>query len=135
MIGDRVSYAYTLWSIGTAHKMLGDYSPAWSAFQKADGLFKKTGDTRGRIYTLLGFAEVDWLKASEPHSPLPLRERARVRGGAFWKKSKSIADKSDYAWECLHVKALKNGRVNNLASRYLKAGSLFHPKSMPLNWP
>jgi tetratricopeptide (TPR) repeat protein len=134
-IGDRVSYAYTLWSIGTTHKMLGDYSPAWSAFQKADNLFKKTGDTRGRIYSLLGFAEVDWLKANDPHSPLPLRERARVRGGVHWKKAKAIADKSDYGWERLHVEALKGGQVVNLAPRYRKAGSRFCPASLPVNWP
>ncbi len=126
-IGDRVSYAYTLWSIGTTYKMLGQYTQAWSAFQKADNLFKKTGDTRGRIYSLLGFAEVEWLKAKDPLFPLRLsslspkakwkpgqyrlpmglklkggmRERARVRGGVSWKKAKSIADKSDYAWERL----------------------------------
>ena len=115
--------------------MLGQYQPAWSAFQKADILFKKTGDTRGRIYTLLGFAEVEFLKAASTRSPRPLRERARVRGDAWWKQAKRIADRSKFAWEKLHVEALKDGRVNLLASRYKQAGSKFHPISLPINWP
>ena len=122
-IGDRVSYAYTLWSIGTTYKMLGDYSPAWSAFQKADGLFKKTGDTRGRIYSLLGFAEIGFLRGR------------RSKGLKFWRQAKNIGNKSDYAWERLHVKALRGGQVADLASRYKKAGSFFHPNSFPVNWP
>lgn len=134
-IGDRVSYAYTLWSLGTTYKMLGQYTQAHRAFSKADVLFNKTGDTRGRIYSLLGFAEVEFLKAANLRSPLPLRERARVRGGAWWKKAKSIADKSRFTWEKLHVESLKNGQVHSLASRYQKAGSSFHPDSLPINWP
>ena len=134
-IGDRVSYAYTLWSIGTTCKMLDQYTQAWSAFQKADILFKKTGDTRGRIYTLLGFAEVEFLKAAFLKSPRPLRERARVRGIVWWKQAKQIADRSKFAWEKLHVESLKGGRVNLLASLYKQAGSKFYPKSIPVNWP
>ena len=134
-IGDRVSYAYTLWSIGTTHKMLGQYAKAHGAFGKADKLFQKTGDTRGRIYSLLGFSEIECLKSNNQLSPLPLRERARVRGLLFWKKAKTISDKSDYAWEGLHVEAFKGGEVADLASRYKRAGSLFHPTSLPVNWP
>jgi tetratricopeptide (TPR) repeat protein len=134
-IGDRVSYAYTLWSLGTTYKMLGQYTQAHRAFYKADNLFKKTGDTRGQIYSLLGFAELEWLKTINPRYPLPLRERARVRGWVVWKKAKAIAVKSDFAWERLHVEALKGGRVNDLASRYRKAGSRFFPTSLPVNWP
>jgi tetratricopeptide (TPR) repeat protein len=122
-IGDRVSYAYTLWSIGTTHKMLGRYAQAIQAFHKADKLFKETGDTRGRIYTLLGFAEVEWLKDQS------------ARGKAYWKKAKTIADKSDFAWEKLHMEALKSGRINLLKSRYQKAGSKFYPQSLPVNFP
>ncbi len=122
-IGDRVSYAYTLWSIGTTHKMLGRYAEARQAFQKADGLFQKTGDTRGRIYTLLGFAEILFLRGE------------RTKGDCFWKKAAAVADKSDFAWEKLHVEALKGGRLRPLASRYQKTGSFFHPESLPVNWP
>ena len=149
-IGDRVSYAYTLWSIGTTHKMLGQHTQAWSAFQKADILFKKTGDTRGRIYTLLGFAEVEWLKDfRRGDTEVPFAQGKRVNGALgrdksrpykakgtiYWKLAKQIADRSKFAWEKLHVEALKGGRVNLLASRYKKAGSKFYPTSLPINWP
>jgi len=122
-IGDQVSYAYTLWSIGTAYKMQGLYTQAHWAFYKADSLFKKTGDTRGRIYTLLGFAECEWLKG---HGS---------KGNAYWKQAKLIADRSDFAWENLHVEALKDGRVKNLSVHYKKAGSKFQPEALPVNWP
>lgn len=122
-IGDRVSYAYTLWSLGTTYKMLGQYTQAHRAFYKADTLFKKTGDTRGRIYSLLGFAEVEFLK------------KRLVQGNAWWKKAKSIAGKSDFVWEKLHVQSLKNGKIQPLSSHYQKAGSHFHPISFPVNWP
>jgi tetratricopeptide (TPR) repeat protein len=124
LIGDKVSYAYTLWSIGTAYKMMGlHYPQAHWAFYKADRLFEKTGDTRGRIYTLLGFAESEWLQG---HA---------AKGNAYWKAAKKIADKSDFAWESLHVEALKDGRVKNLSTLYKKAGSKFWPKTLPVNWP
>jgi len=122
-IGDKVSYAYTLWSIGTAEKMLARYPQARKAFQAADKLFLTTGDTRGRIYTLLGFAEVEWL---EGHPSV---------GFANWKKAKSIADQSRFAWEKLHVQALKYGQVNPMARKYHQAGSLFYPVTFPVNWP
>jgi tetratricopeptide (TPR) repeat protein len=122
-IGDRVSYAYTLWSLGTTYKMLEQYGQAHWAFFKADNLFKKTGDTRGRIYALLGFAEIEFLKGHKPK-------------GMKWRKmAKTIGDKSDYVWEKLHVEALKNGNPQNLRSRYRQAGSRFYPKSFPINWP
>jgi hypothetical protein len=103
--------------------MLGQYTQAHWAFYKADNLFKKTGDSRGRIYSLLGFAEVEFLKDH------------KAKGNAWWKKAKSIADKSDYTWEKLHVESIKVGQVRSLASRYQKVGSLFHPTSLPVNWP
>ncbi len=122
-IGDKVSYAYTLWSIGTAEKMLRRFSLARKAFLSADRLFVITGDTRGRIYTLLGFAEVNWM------------EGKLAKGFQFWGKAKSIADKSSFAWEKLHVESLKDGRVNMLETKYKKTGSHFHPEIFPVNWP
>lgn len=122
-IGDRVSYAYTLWSLGTTYKMLGQYPRARLAFDKADHLFKKTGDTRGRIYSLLGFAEIEFLKSHI------------AKGTNWWKKSKAISIKNNFAWENLHVEALKKGRIQPKASSYPKTGSRFHPTSLPVNWP
>ena len=122
-IGDRVSYAYTLWSLGTTYKMLGQYTQAHRAFYKADNLFKKTGDTRGRIYALLGFAEVEFLKGH------------KSKGTTWWKQAKTVADSSHYVWEKLHVESLRNGRVIIPRSKYKKTGSVFFPKSLPVNWP
>jgi tetratricopeptide (TPR) repeat protein len=139
-IGDRVSYAYTLWSIGTSYKMLGQYTRAHRAFYKADNLFKKTGDTRGRIYSLLGFAETEWLKnvRGDAVHGAHGRDKSRpykTKGMTFWKQAKKIADESRYVWEKIHVRSLKNGRVNDLSSKYKKAGSKFYPTSLPVNWP
>jgi tetratricopeptide (TPR) repeat protein len=61
-IGDRVSYAYTLWSVGTTYKMLGKYKEAVKCFNSAAELFKVTKDPRGKIYCILGSAEVDYLE-------------------------------------------------------------------------
>jgi tetratricopeptide (TPR) repeat protein len=163
-IGDRVSYAYTLWSLGTTYKMLGRYTEATRSFQKADLLFHATGDTRGRIYTLLGFAEIEFLKANqhptqrhedakkvvgrgateEPfaagkrlndHRGRDGSRRYTLQGNRHWKKAKAIADRSDYAWENLHVESLKDGKMTPMKDRYLKAGSKFYPKTVPINWP
>ena len=60
-IGDRVSYAYTLWSIGTTYKMLGKYKEAVDSFNSALELFRITKDPRGKIYCMLGSAEVEYL--------------------------------------------------------------------------
>jgi len=61
-IGDKVSYAYTLWSIGTAHKLKGSTEEAARYFDIADKLFKSTGDLRGRSYAALGRAELLWMQ-------------------------------------------------------------------------
>jgi len=122
-IGDRVSYAYTLWSLGTTHKLLGQYTQSHRAFYKADNLFKKTGDTRGRIYALLGHAEIEFIKG---HTN---------KGHQWWKTAKKVSDQSHYLWEKLHVNSIKGGIVHNLEKQYQKAGSQFHPISLPINWP
>jgi tetratricopeptide (TPR) repeat protein len=122
-IGDRVSYAYTLWSLGTTYKMMGAYSPAQKAFARADRLFQRTGDGRGRVYALLGFAEIGYLRG---------RKKEGLRN---WRRARSLAASGSFAWEKLHVEALRGGKVRNLAARYLRAGSSFHPVSLPVNWP
>jgi len=60
-IVDRVSYSYTLWSMGTTHKMLLDLASAQVCFNEAQGLFRKTKDPRGLIYCQLGFGEIAML--------------------------------------------------------------------------
>ena len=122
-IGDRVSYAYTLWSLGTTHKLLGKYSQAHRAFFQADKLFKSTGDTRGRIYALLGHTEIAFIQENQ------------TQGLKWWKEAKKVSDQSHYLWEKLHVDSFKGGTTHNLKKKYQKAGSQFHPVSLPINWP
>jgi len=121
-IGDKVSYAYTLWSIGTAEKMKGNLKAARHSFATADKLFQQTGDDRGRAYVFLGYAELDWLQFQDG-------EKSRHKALAF-------ARGGGYAWEALHAKVMKGGKIaKDSRSHYAKAGSRFYPKGMPLNWP
>jgi tetratricopeptide (TPR) repeat protein len=60
-IGDRVSYAYTLWSVGTTFKMTGHMDRAVKSFKEAAAFFRQTKDPRGMIYCILGKGEVDYL--------------------------------------------------------------------------
>jgi tetratricopeptide (TPR) repeat protein len=121
-IGDKVSYAYTLWSIGTALKMKGDFGNAKTYFSKADVLFRQTGDTRGRAYAFLGFAELKWL--------------AGGKGEADRRKAGMFARKGGYAWEALHARVVRGGKIDsNAQALYRRAGSRFYPKALPVNWP
>jgi len=122
-IGDRVSYAYTLWSLGTTHKLLGQYPQAHRSFFQADKLFKSTGDARGRIYALLGHAEIAFIQENQ------------TQGLKWWREAKKVSDQSHYLWEKLHVSSLKEGKVHHLNKQYQKAGSQFYPMTMPINWP
>ena len=122
IIGDRVSYAYTLWSIGTDLKMKGDFPGAGGYFKKADALFQKTGDARGRAYVFLGYAELKWLEGRD--------------GSGDLRKAGAFAKAGGYAWEALHAKVLKGGRVSPRArALYRSAGSSFVPAKLPVNWP
>ena len=121
-IGDKVSYAYTLWSIGTAYKMMGNITAAKKHFDAADILFRQTGDLRGRSYAALVRAELLWLagKNGEP-------ER---------RKAEAFAKVGGYAWELLHARIMKDGKVSPAArAAYRRAGSKFIPTQPPINWP
>lgn len=154
-IGDRVSYAYTLWSIATTHKMLGGYSKAADYFLKADRFFKQTGDTRGRLYVKQGLSELRFL---------PVDSKLRKSLHHFQNKKENQVPTGEFAWESLHetalvyfgiievgnliakmakapeskLRRLEQSSVKLLAdlkNRYLKTGSRFYPKSLPINWP
>jgi tetratricopeptide (TPR) repeat protein len=73
-IGDRVSYSYTLWSMGTTHKMLGDYQKARYYFRTAEALFRKTKDPRGLIYCRLGMGELALLEGRKDRAEKYIRE-------------------------------------------------------------
>ena len=121
-IGDKVSYAYTLWSIGTTYKLMGQLSDAIEYFNAADKLFQTTGDLRGRSYASLGRAELAWLQGKN--------------GEGERRKAEGFAKSGGYAWEYLHAKMMKDGKVSPTAKgQYKKMGSVFCPKGLPVNWP
>ena len=77
-IGDRISYAYTLWGEGTGLKMVGKEEEAFEAFQAAEAIFQATGDQRGRIYTFLGRGEIALLRGEVGKAEGILREALRI---------------------------------------------------------
>ena len=154
-IGDRVSYAYTLWSIGTTCKMLGEYRKAWKAFQKADALFKKTGDTRGRIYTTIGFYEIRVLSRLHRNQYKIDQELVKFANPSnkftwenihlktltllsLWAVGKALLEANIKELASPKTKELKSAMaviLKEISSLYQKAGSKFHPTSLPVNWP
>jgi tetratricopeptide (TPR) repeat protein len=64
-IGDKASFAYTVWAMATVHKMLGDHNWSAEAFTRAQALFRDTRDHRGAIYCRLGVGELALLQGKE----------------------------------------------------------------------
>src|SRR5581483_11108607 len=61
-IGDKASFAYTVWAMATVHKMRGDYRRSANEFSRAQNLFRETRDHRGTIYCRLGAGELAFLQ-------------------------------------------------------------------------
>lgn len=123
-IGDKVSYAYTLWSLGATYKMTGSYGKALENFNRALCLFRQTKDPRGVIYCKLGFGEIALLKGDD----------------AVAKKYISAAHKESlkygFAVEACHAKVLLSsmtGRMENTC--YNKIGVRLKFRKLPLNIP
>src|SRR5262245_11690741 len=64
-IGDKASFAYTVWAMATVHKMLGDYKRSAEVFARARALLRDTRDHRGSIYCRLGVGELALLQGKE----------------------------------------------------------------------
>jgi tetratricopeptide (TPR) repeat protein len=77
-IGDRISYAYTLWGQGTAYKMVGETEEALKCFLEAEAIFDATGDKRGKIYTLLGKGELACLRGEGAEANKTLQEALQI---------------------------------------------------------
>jgi tetratricopeptide (TPR) repeat protein len=86
-IGDRVSYAYTLWSIGTTYKLIGKIDRAGKSFDESARFFKETKDPRGQIYCILGIGEIDYLRGK------------KKKGMNAFMKSQRLADKYKFGVE------------------------------------
>ena len=123
-IGDKVSYAYTLWSLGTTFKLMERFGEARKALAKADALFKLTKDGRGQAYVQQALAEIE---ALEGHVDKGL---ARLKRSAHLTKP--------YVWEARHhvaLTALLQGQPQKAKKAYQSSGSSFQPISLPVNWP
>ncbi len=123
-MGDRVSYSYTIWSIGTTYKMLGDYKESRKCFKTARYFFDKTKDPRGIIYCNLGLGEIALLE-----------ERKKLAEKYF---IKSIKDAKQYGFmlESCHSEMLESylfGKIKR--SCYNKLGLKLHFKNAPFNIP
>jgi tetratricopeptide (TPR) repeat protein len=57
-IGDKVSYAYTLWGFGITHSLIGNNVKANNYLLRSMKLFQETKDARGIIYCRLGLGQL-----------------------------------------------------------------------------
>src|SRR5262245_59266585 len=57
-IGDKASFAYTVWSMATVHKMRDDYKQSTTEFARARQLLRETRDHRRLISCRLGIEEL-----------------------------------------------------------------------------
>jgi len=101
-IGDKVSFAYTLWGEGTAFKMMNKLEDAKKDFLDAQKLFKETIDERGLSYCELSLGELEFLKGRF------------VNASALLKKALKRAKGFSFGIEIKHanrlIKALKTGK-------------------------
>ena len=127
-IGDKASFAYTVWALATVHKMLGDYKCSAEAFAHARALFRATRDHRGSIYCRLGRGELALLQGKEKTA-----HRAFAR-------SLEQAQRFGYQVEACHARtglALVEPAPNWAAVKkaYRTCGLYFTPPPPPLNLP
>jgi tetratricopeptide (TPR) repeat protein len=123
-IGDRVSYAYTLWSMGTTYKMLGDYQNASGYFTLSQNLFKQTKDPRGLIYCTLGFGEIALLEGRKK-----LAEK-------YFRDSVNKAKKYGFKVERCHAERLSSclsGKTTTAC--YHRLGLKLNFQTLPFNLP
>jgi len=124
-IGDKVSYAYTLWGLSTTYKMVGKLKNAHDLLMKAMALFKTTKDPRGIIYCKLGLGEISLLTGKK----------------AFAKRHLSTAqnesDKHGFAVEGCYAKTLMSLHNDKEISNtcYHQLGLRLKFQAMPLNFP
>jgi len=98
-IGDRVSYAYTLWSVGASHKMLGEYKDAAKSFNEAAGFFEQTRDPRGKIYCILGIGELDYLNGNKGTAKRAFKRSLKLAGDYGFEVERRYAEKLLWFYE------------------------------------
>jgi tetratricopeptide (TPR) repeat protein len=127
-IGDKASFAYTVWAMATVHKMRSDYQRSSQEFARAKKLFRETRDHRGTIYCRLGIGELALLQDK--------KKTARL---AF-AKSLEQAERYGYHAEACHALAglalvAPTPDWTMVKKAYRKCGLYFCPPPPPLNLP
>jgi tetratricopeptide (TPR) repeat protein len=101
-IGDKVSFAYTLWGEGTAFKMMNKLEDAKKDFLDAQKLFKETIDERGLAYCELSLGELEFLKGR-------LKDASKLFNEAL-KRAKRFSFGVEIKYAKRLLKALKTGK-------------------------
>jgi tetratricopeptide (TPR) repeat protein len=127
-IGDKASFAYTVWSMATVWKMRGEYPRSAAEFARAQRLFRETKDHRGLVYCRLGKGELAFLQGREQIA----------RKDFLW--SLEQAHHYGYHAEACHALmglALVEPQPNWVAVKkaYRNCGLYFTPLPPPLNLP
>ncbi len=121
VIGDVVSYAYTLWSMGMTHLFLGREKKTEECLNAAACLFDHTGDRRGTAYVHLAWAQT-------PGDPGPHLATARA-----------LTAELDIPWEALMAQAVaaraKPAALKKLGPRFAACGSTWRPEGELINIP
>jgi len=121
VIGDVVSYAYTLWSMGMTHLFLKHPKKAEECLNAAACLFEHTGDRRGTAYVHLAWAQ-------SAGDPAPHLQAAR-----------GITAELEIPWEALMAEAVaakgKPAALKKLAPQLAALGSAWRPEGPLINIP
>jgi len=144
IIGDKVSYAYTLWGIGTAYKMTGFYQRARNHMMKAMQFFRETKDPRGILYCLLGLGEIAFLTGdatrAKKHLASARKALATLRFGVEECHAQTLNKiiNRESSVICSHTEQgiggrRKKGLLQESCYRRLGLNLRFH--SLPLNIP
>ncbi len=130
-IGDEVSYAWTLWSWGTAFKVLGELGKRVRNSRLPRGSLRRPRDTRGMVYYLLSVAEVTFLEGKKDEAL------------GFLKEAEDLLVEKPFRLEKVHVKLYRwlmgegEDSLSNIRGLYEGIGAHFLPSfpTLPLNIP
>jgi tetratricopeptide (TPR) repeat protein len=125
IIGDVVSYSYTLWSMGMTGLFLKRYKEAETCFLKANANFESTGDGRGMAYVHMGLAQLKMLRRQNPAADL--------------KAARALTAETAIGWEHLMARVVeahaKPRTMKKLCEKITAYGSSWRPVGFPINIP
>lgn len=134
-IGDRVSYAYTLWGEAMAYLLQRRLDLAEARCAAAETLFRQTEDRRGILHLALVRLQVEALDPARPGERL----YHTLRQSLHWSR------RYGYRFEELHFRLLGNvlglltEPLSSLRRAYRQCGSLWLQRlrtiQLPLNFP